>query len=191
MEPQALFSGDFSHRRRDQSLVCRVSLPAGNQRTYKMPRESRSSISGNADIERDFETYKLLLHLWQSENPIKTNKLQVLLAVNGLLVSAVSLSGGFVPELWYVYLAGAVFSLIWTFSIGRTSLFQDLWQARLLELQKRHPGDPRFSILDNARYRSRARLLVRTFGAIPSRWYLLMSPFVFAVAWLAVLFVTR
>lgn len=166
-------------------------MSGGQQPDAKMSNKPKSRVEVSSDIERDFETYKLLLNLWQSENPIKTNKLQVLLAVNGLLVSAVSLSGGFVPELWYVYLAGAVFSLIWTFSIGRTSLFQDLWQARLLELQERHPSDPRFSIFDNERYRSRARLLVRTFGAIPSRWYLLVSPFAFAVVWLAVLFVTR
>ncbi|HEX9812807.1 MAG TPA: hypothetical protein VGA88_12090 [Burkholderiales bacterium] len=156
-----------------------------------MSNKTKTAVEGNTQIERDFETYKLLLNLWQSENPIKTNKLQVLLAVNGLLVSAVSLSGGFVPGLWYVYVAGAVFSLIWTFSIGRTSLFQDLWQARLLELQKRYPGDSRFSVLDNARYRSRARLLVRVFGAIPSRWYLLVSPFAFAIAWLVVLITSR
>jgi hypothetical protein len=156
-----------------------------------MPKEMKSVADGNSQSERDFETYKLLLNLWQSENPIKTNKLQVLLAVNGLLVSAVSLSGGFGPELWYVYVAGAVFSLIWTFSIGRTSFFQDLWQARLLELQRRYPGDSRFSVLDNARYRSQARLLVRIFGAVPSRWYLLVSPFAFAITWLVVLIATR
>ena len=156
-----------------------------------MSNQTRLAVEDNSQIEHDFETYKLLLNLWQSENPIKTNKLQVLLAVNGLLVSAVSLSGGFGPELWYVYVAGAVFSLIWTFSIGRTSFFQDLWQARLLELQKRYPGDSRFSVLDNARYRSQARLLVRVFGAVPSRWYLLVSPFAFAIIWLVVLFATR
>lgn len=156
-----------------------------------MSNQTKTTAKKSGQVQRDFETYKLLLNLWQSENPIKTNKLQVLLAVNGLLVSAVSLSGGFVPELWYVYVAGAVFSLIWTFSIGRTSFFQDLWQARLLELQRRYPGDSRFSVLENARYRSQARLLVRVFGAVPSRWYLLLSPFAFAIIWLIVLFATR
>lgn len=145
----------------------------------------------NSQVERDFETFKLLLNLWQSENPIKTNKLQVLLAVNGLLVSAVSLSGGFVPELWYVYTVGAVFSLIWTFSIGRTTLFQNVWQARMLELQKHYPDDSRFSVLENERYRPQARLLARVFGAVPSRWYLLLSPFAFTIAWLVVLVATR
>jgi hypothetical protein len=144
-----------------------------------------------AQVERDYETYKQLLNLWQSENPIKTTKLQVLLAVNALLVSAVSVSGGFDRDLWYLYLAGMVFSLIWTFSIGRTSLFQDVWQARMLELRARYPDDPRFSVLDNERYRRQARWMVRAFGGIPSRWYLLFSPFAFATAWLVILVVTR
>lgn len=141
--------------------------------------------------DHDYETYKQLLQLWQSENPIKTIKLQVLLAVNALLVAAVSVSGGFSGDRWYVYVAGMIFNLIWTFSIGRTSLFQDVWQARLLELQRRYPGDARFSLLDNARYRRQTRRMVRAFGAVPSRWYLLLSPLAFAIAWLVVLFGTR
>ena len=68
-------------------------------------------------VELDYQTYKSLLDLWARENPIKTTKLQTLLAVNALLVSAVNISGG----QWYVYLAGAIFSFIWMFSIGRTS----------------------------------------------------------------------
>jgi len=141
--------------------------------------------------ERDFEAYKLLLALWQSENPIKTLKLQVLLAVNALLVAAVAVAGGPRPELWYLYGTGFVFSLIWTFSIGRTALFQDVWQARLAELRRRHPQDPRFSILENAGRERDARRLVRVLGAVPSRWYLLVSPLAFAAAWLAVLLATR
>lgn len=142
-------------------------------------------------IHRDYETYRQLLQLWQSENPIKTTKLQMLLAVNALLISAVSVSGGLSRDRWYVYVAGIILNLIWTFSIGRTSLFQDVWQARLLELQRRYPGDARFSVLDNARYRKQTRWMMRAFGAIPSHWYLLLSPFAFAVAWLAILLLTR
>ena len=131
----------------------------------------------------DYETYKSLLDLWAKENPIKTTKLQVLLAVNALLVSAVNVAGG----RWYVYLAGAVFSFIWMFSIGRTSLFQDVWQIKIAEVQRRHPNDPRFAILDTAAAQQRARPLLRAFGAVPSKWYLLFSPLVFALGWLAVL----
>jgi hypothetical protein len=156
-----------------------------------MPRQDKDPASTETQIDRDYETYKLLLHLWQSENPIKTIKLQFLLAVNALLVSAVAVSGGFDRDLWYVYVAGTIISLIWTFSIGRTSLFQDVWQARLLELRRRYPDDPRFSLLDSGRYRQQARPLSRILGGIPSRWYLLLSPLMFAVAWLVVFVATR
>jgi len=138
-------------------------------------------------VELDYETYKSLLDLWAKENRIKTTKLQVLLAVNALLVSAVNISGGLHPKQWYVYLAGAIFSFIWMFSIGRTSLFQDVWQIKIAEVQGRHPGDPRFAILDTAAAQQRARPLLRYFGAISSKWYLLFSPLVFALVWLGVL----
>jgi len=137
--------------------------------------------------EKDFELYKILLDLWAKENPIKTTKLQVLLVVNGLLVSAINISGqGFHQDEWFVYLAGAVFNLIWTFSIGRTSLFQEAWQLRLEELHDRHPNDPRFSILETAAYRRKAAGVLRAFGCISSKWYLLFSPFIFAVTWLLI-----
>ena len=141
------------------------------------------------EIEKDFEIYKILLDLWSKENPIKTTKLQVLLVVNGLLVSAINVSGGgFTQKQWFVYLAGGVFNLIWTFSIGRTALFQESWQMKLDELRKRHPDDLRFSILETAEYRQQAAGVLRAFGCIPSRWYLLFSPFMFAITWFLVLF---
>jgi hypothetical protein len=152
---------------------------------------ARSEARSDDAVDRDLEVYNKLLDLWSRENPIKTTKLQILLAVNALLVSAVNVSGGFKRETWPVYLAGALFSLVWTFSIGRTSLFQDLWQLKLRELQDRYPRDPRFAVLDTSRERPRARLLLRLFGAVPSKWYLLFSPFLLSIAWVVVLVVTR
>ncbi|HEY3196999.1 MAG TPA: hypothetical protein VGJ57_03205 [Nitrospirales bacterium] len=138
--------------------------------------------------EKDFEVYRILLDLWSKENPIKTTKLQVLLVVNGLLVSAINVAGkGFSQDEWFLYLAGAVFNLIWTFSIGRTSLFQEAWQLRLGELHDRYPNDPRFSILETAPYRQKAAGILRAFGFMSSRWYLLFSPFIFAITWLVIL----
>ena len=137
--------------------------------------------------EADYQSYKLLLDLWKSENLIKTIKLQFLLLTNALLVSAVGVAGG----RWFVYAAGVLLNLIWLFSIGRTALFQDLWQAKLAELQARYPADTRFSILAGEAQRKRARWSVRAFGALPSRWYLLLSPLGFAALWLAALLVTR
>lgn len=152
--------------------------------------ESTRHSANDDPVERDYETYKLLLDLWQSENPIKTDKLQMLLAVNAILVSAVQLSGGFTIDNAFIYVAGAVFSTIWMFSIGRTSLFQDVWQAKLRALAQRYPHDARFSILQTDAVLPQARRWVRWFGSVPSRWYLLFSPFVFALAWLMILLVT-
>ena len=144
-------------------------------------------VDKNDQTEKDFELYRILLDLWSKENTIKTTKLQVLLVVNGLLVSAINISGkGFHQDEWFVYLAGAVFNLIWTFSIGRTSLFQEAWQLRLGELRHRYPNDPRFSILETAAYRQKAAGVLRAFGCISSRWYLLLSPFIFAMTWLVI-----
>ena len=135
------------------------------------------------DLEHDWEAYRILLHLWSSENPIKTIKLQVLLAVNALLVSAVAIAGG----RWYLYLAGAVFCFVWTLSIGRTALFQNLWQSKLAVLRARHPGDARFAVLDTVAERHRAPRLLALLGGVSSKWYLVLSPLLFGVAWLAVL----
>ncbi|SRR6266567_6787682 len=125
-------------------------------------------------VEVDYETYKSLLDLWAKENPIQDHEAAG--SPRALLVSA----GGIHPEQWYVYLAGAVFSFIWMFSIGRTALFQDVWQIKIAEVQRRHPDDPRFAILDTAAAQQRARPLLRALGAISSKGYLLFSPLVFA-----------
>ncbi len=145
-------------------------------------------MSNQDQVELDYQTYKSLLDLWSKENPIKTTKLQVLLAVNALLVAAVSASGGgFTAGKWYVYAAGAAFSLIWTFSIGRTSRFQATWQVKLQELHEKYPGDSRFSVLETAAADARVSPMLRLFGAIPSRWYLLFSPLILALTWATVL----
>lgn len=137
--------------------------------------------------EDDLEAYRLLLGLWMQENPIKTNKLQVLLAVNGLLVSAATVAGGVGQAWWALPAAGVLFNAIWTLSIGRTSLFQEAWQIKLREIAARHAGDPRFAVLETKTARTHAPLLLRVFGSVSSRWYLVLSPIVLAVAWTVVL----
>lgn len=137
---------------------------------------------------RDYDVYRMAMELWSKENPIKTTKLQALLLVNGLLVSAISVSGGgLTRQKWFLYLAGAVFSLIWTFSIGRTSLFQEAWRMKLDALERAHPGDPRFAVHETRDERLRAPAFLRCAGMVPSKWYLVYSPFVFAMVWLAIL----
>jgi hypothetical protein len=140
--------------------------------------------------EIDYQTYKCLLELWSRENPIKTTKLQVFLAVNALLIAAVNISGGVTGTRWYVYLAGALFSGIWMFSIGRTSLFQDIWHIKLADLRSRHLDDLRFSILEVEQARKRTRPMLQMFGGISSKWYLLFAPLALALAWLIVLIVS-
>ena len=120
-------------------------------------------------VEKDYESYKALLDLWTKENPIKTNKLQVLLVVNGLLLSAVSMSGGFVPKNWPIYLGGAVFSLVWVLSIGRTSLFQKIWQAKMNELAARYREDQRFQIHDKRLHIDKAPRFLQAIGGVSSQ----------------------
>lgn len=139
--------------------------------------------------EKDYEAYKAYLSLWVSENPIKTNKLQVLLVVNGLLVSAMQVAGGFVPENWFMFLAGAIFSFIWILSIGRTSLFQQIWQMKAQEIASRpeYKADPRFQILNTDETEEKTPSLLKSLGCVSSKYYLLGAPILFSAAWLAAL----
>jgi hypothetical protein len=141
------------------------------------------------DEDKDYEAYKSYLAMWASENPIKTNKLQVLLVVNGLLVSALQIAGGFVAKNWFILLAGAVFSFIWVLSIGRTSLFQQVWQSKAKEIAAKpgYGGDPRFRILETQEAERSAPAVLRNLGRVPSKYYLLGAPILFSLLWLVAL----
>lgn len=139
------------------------------------------------NVQRDFDHYKMVVDLWARENPIKTAKLQVLLAVNAILVSALNFSGGLQPKNWHIYIAATIFNLVWTFSIGRTCLFQDIWQIKAGALRKRYPADGRFSLLETAEEQKNVRPMMRRFGGVPSRYYLLYTPFGFTLIWLLIL----
>ena len=140
------------------------------------------------NIDTDLEIYKQLLDLWAKENPIKTNKLQVLLVVNGLLLTAVNVSGGFIEKNWPVYLGGAVFSLIWVISMGRTSLFQKVWQVKLNRLAAEHASDDRFQIHKATKeVIQKIPGFLRIVGGVPSKYYLIGAPFLFCLCWLGLL----
>ena len=143
-------------------------------------------MTGNERTKSDLEAFSMLLDLWKGENPIKTTKLQVLLAVNGLLLSVVQLNGGLVLKNLPLFLAGFVLCLVWTLSIGRTCLFQRAWKIKMLDIAEGHVGDPRFEILNTDAAKRAAPLWLRAFGGVSSKYYLLASPFVFAIGWLAV-----
>jgi hypothetical protein len=138
-------------------------------------------------MERDYASYRLLVDLWAGENPIKTAKFLVLLATNALLVAAMSVAGGPSPKNWPLCLAGAAFSLVWAFSLGRTLLFQEGWRAKIRELEARYPGDGRFQVLETRGAREKAPLLVRMTGAVPSGYYLICAPVILFFSWLGAL----
>lgn len=133
---------------------------------------------------KDYEAFVRLLDLWSKENPIKTTKLQVLLAVNGLLLSAVQLNGGFVENNFPLFLGGALFSLIWTLSIGRTALFQKIWRTKLDGIAANYPVDERFKVFQNEAAKTRLPLWLRVLGGVSSKYYLLFAPLVFCILWL-------
>ena len=133
--------------------------------------------------EIDYIAYKAYVDLWAAENPIKTNKLQVLLVVNGLLVSALQLGGGFIVANWPIFLVGSILSAIWILSIGRTSLFQKTWQIKARGLAKKYPTDPRFQLLDTDEAKLSAPRWLRFLGAVSSKYYLLGAPVFFSLIW--------
>jgi hypothetical protein len=138
------------------------------------------------EVEKDYEVYKHLLDLWAKENPIKTNKLQVLLVVNGLLLTAVNMGGGFKAGSWPIYLGGAVLCLVWVLSIGRTSLFQAAWQAKIVELAQKYPDDRRFHILSTKDAMKKLPKSLRFVGGVSSKYYLIGAPILFGIGWLCV-----
>lgn len=133
--------------------------------------------------EKDYIAYKAYVDLWAGENPIKTNKLQVLLVVNGLLVSALQLGGGVQVANWPIFLTGSLLSAIWILSIGRTSLFQKAWQIKALEIGRKYPGDPRFQLLETDAAESASPAYLRFLGAVSSKYYLLGAPVFFSLIW--------
>jgi hypothetical protein len=132
---------------------------------------------------RDLDAYKSLLALWVQENPIKTTKLQVLLAVNAALISVVQFRPA--GDVRLVLASGALLSGIWLLSIGRTVLYQQLWARKLDALEAAHPGDPRFAITNVDAVEAKAAGWLRTLGGVSSKYYLLGAPLVFVAGWIA------
>lgn len=147
-------------------------------------------MSGDIQIDKDLKTYNTLLNLWHAENPIKTIKLQFLLATNAILLGFLHLSGSAMPdritENFLLAIGGFVFNIIWTFSIGRTSLFQMAWKNKLNDIAQRYPDDDCFQILDLHHAESRAPIWLRLLGKVSSKYYLLGTPVGFSIAWLYV-----
>ncbi len=136
--------------------------------------------------QRDYEAYRLLVELWVKENPVKTNKFQVLLLVNALFLIASHVTGGLGRDDWPICLGGVVFSLVWLLSIGRTVMFQKIWGYQIKKLAGIYLRDVRFQVLNKRRYRDIPSTL-RLFGGVPSSYYLIGAPCVFSLIWLGLL----
>jgi hypothetical protein len=152
-------------------------------------------VSGDRQVEKDLHSYNTLLNLWQAENPIKTIKLQFLLVTNALLIGFFQVCGTAMPERIadssLLAIGGFVLNLIWTLSIGRTSLFQKAWKIKLDDIAQRYPDDGRFQILDLRQAETRAPNWLRLLGKISSKYYLLGTPIGFSIAWLCIYLLSK
>ncbi len=144
-------------------------------------------MADQSTVDMDYQAYCTILDLWKQENPIKTTKLQVLLAVNGALITVVSVSGGFRLHNWPLYVVGVVLSGIWTLSIGRTLLYQQSWKQKLAAFAAKYPADPRFSTLDVSEAMSKQKRWLRIIGGVSTRYYIPGAPIFFALCWLTIL----
>ncbi len=135
----------------------------------------------------DLAAYATLVELWRQENPIKTTKLQTLLAVNAGLIAVATLNGGMAEINAMVFVCGLLFSGVWTLSIARTVLSQQAWKVKITEISARHPGDPRFLVLDTEAAEQRVPRWLRVLGGVSSKYYLVASPLLLCVGWLIAL----
>ncbi len=145
--------------------------------------ENNNVASDHSPAEGDLQIYNTLLQLWQAENPIKTIKLQFLLASNAGLLGFLSLQN---DNLTLLATGGFVLNIIWLLSIGRTSLFQKAWKNKLDDIAQQYPDDARFQVLNITFAEKRAPAWLRVIGGVSSRYYLLGTPAGLAVAWLAI-----
>lgn len=129
--------------------------------------------------DHSVEKYRLLYDLWMSENSVKTNKLQVLLATNAILVSAFAL--GQRPSPW-IALAGFWFSVVWIFSIGRTVSYQQHWSKQMDKMADQNKEDTYYRI-----HLESVDPPPPLWGRVPSKYYLLGTPIATSFVWLVVL----
>jgi len=132
------------------------------------------------DDDKVAEKYRMLNDLWMSENSVKTNKLQVLLATNAILVSAMSLAEQ--PIIW-IAIAGCVFSTVWVFSLGRTVEYQKHWSEQMKKIEEDNKDNLIFTIHST-------RPKTKIWGRISSNKYLIGTPIGTAIAWFGVIIYT-
>jgi hypothetical protein len=124
------------------------------------------------------EKYKLLFELWMSENPIKTTKLQTLMATNSILASVFFLVGQ--PFCFWIAWVCLFFSKVWVLSNGRAVSFQHHWRSQMEDLRKEHSQNAVLQIHS-------VEIKPPIWGRVPSKYYLLGTPIATAITWLAVI----
>lgn len=135
----------------------------------------KGDILMNQDEQFAVEKYKILLQLWASENPIKTQKIRALLLLNSILVPGFLLT----QKSIYVALVGFAFSLVWVFSLGRTIAFQHHWRTQMEKLRRQHRENPILEIHAEEQE-------LEFYGRVPSKYILLGSVAISTVVWLLV-----
>jgi len=117
-------------------------------------------------MEEPTERAKLLFSLWTEENSVVSQKTNLFVATEAILVAAVVTS----PSLgWLVTLVGLAVSANWLLSVGRTLRYRDHWR-RLLSQEG-----------EVAMFPPAARTVL---GWLPSRLALLSLPLAGVLMWL-------
>ena len=128
--------------------------------------------------------YELTLRLSESENPIKTLKLQALLLTNAILLpSFFALLRALGPgPAACVGLLALASDGVWVFSIGRTVAYQRLRKFQLESIRAEDLQDPLLAL--HAPQRTGA---LPWWGRMPSSWYLVGTPIGLTASWAALL----
>ena len=130
----------------------------------------------------DDEKIKTLLHLWESENQIKTNKLMVFFLATTILAASLDINSKLG---WFVPILGISFSFIWIFCIGRTVAFQKVWKKKIDNLINSLPENEQeaYAIFPSLKDKEE----IPWYGKMSSKYILLWPPMVGCIVWLVIL----
>lgn len=160
----------MGQRYRGEARIMRQDrVTEGAQQSSQEPSSKDRSTQQN-------EAFKSLVHLWSAENSVKTAKLQFYGVISSILAAALTVGD---PR-WPVAVAGAAFSLVWLFSIGRTMSFQDGWKDRMREIWETDKDHPLYSTFFSSRSHA-------WYGVVPADIILLGTPAAGGVVWASIL----
>lgn len=124
------------------------------------------------------EKLKMFLSLWMGENDIKTKKLNYFFIVQAILITVISLKIEVKLQI-LVACVGIFVSFILYFSIGRTVVFQRLWEQLIRGVLIKNEG------LDAAEMLAifDGRIKFPFYGSIPSKTLALFPPIFLITVW--------